>query len=93
MQRQMRVFAAGLLGQRVPGLHCDMAVRLRRELQHDLAGIDIGVDPGHALGDALSVTRPFSSPSWWTSVCGIPGDALAAVADLLHQGPSAVNRL
>ena len=31
------------------------------------------------------VTRPFSSPSCFTSVCVFQRDALAAVADLVHQ--------
>ena len=33
-----------------------------------------------------SLTSPFSSPSCFTSCLRVPGDALATVADLVHQG-------
>ncbi len=49
MQRQVRVVAPGDLAQRLPGLDGDMAVGLRRQLQDDLAGVDVGLDLRHAL--------------------------------------------
>ena len=53
VQRQVGVVAAGLLAQRLPGLHRHMAVGLGRQLQDDLAGVDVGDDLRHALGHAF----------------------------------------
>jgi hypothetical protein len=53
VQRQVRVVAAGLLAQRLPGLHRHVAVGLGRQLQDDLAGVDVGHDLRHALASRL----------------------------------------
>ena len=76
-----------------PGLHRDMAVGLGRELQDDLAGVDVGHDLRHALRHALGQRRAVELPELLDLGAGLPADALAAVAQLVHQGPSAMKRL
>ena len=54
VQREVRVIESSLLAQRLPGFHRHMAVGFRCELQHDFAGINVGVDPGHTAAHAFS---------------------------------------
>ena len=85
VQRQVRVVAAGLLAQRLPGLHRHVAVGLGRQLQDHLAGVDVGLDLRHAVGHALGGHQAVELAELLDLGLGVPGDALAAVADLVHQ--------
>ena len=81
------MLAAGDFRQRLPGLHRHFAVGLRRQHQDHLGRVDVGLDPRHALGDALVGDGVVEFAELLHLVLGIPGDALAAVADLRHQRP------
>jgi hypothetical protein len=84
--RQVGVLAAGLLRQRLPGLDRDLAVGLRRQHQDRLGGVDIALDPGSPWS-ALLGDRAVQVAQELDLVTGLPGDALAAVAELVHQRP------
>ena len=86
VQRQVRVVAAGLLAQGLPGLHRHVAVGLGRQLQDDLAGVDVGHDLRHALGHAFGQRLAVELAELLDLGAGLPADALAAVAQLVHQG-------
>ena len=86
VDRQMRVGASGLLAQRLPGLHRHMAVGLGRQHQHHLGSVDVGLDLRHAAGDAFGDDEDIELAELLHFGLRVPGDALAAVADLVHQG-------
>ena len=62
-----------------------VAVGLRRKLQHHFAGVDVGVDLRHADGGALVRHETVELAELFDLDLGVPGDALAAIADLAHQ--------
>ena len=82
------MLAAGEFAERVPGLHGDFAIGLRREDQDHLGGVDIGLDARQALGGALLRRRsPLSCRGNSISCSVFQRDALAAIAELGHQRP------
>ena len=81
----MLVLAPGRLAQRRPRLDRDMAVGLGRQGQHDLGGVDIGLDPGQTLRDSLLAHLAVQLFEELDLFLGVPADALAAVADFGHQ--------
>src|SRR5574337_1236633 len=87
MQREVLVLAPGDPGQRFPGLDRDMAVGLGGELEHDLAGVDVGVDAGHALGRAFFTDDAVELAQLPDLGLGVPCYPLAAVAELGRQRP------
>ena len=87
VQREVRVLASGLLAERLPGLDRDVPVGFRRQLQDHLAGVDVGLDPRHAAGRAVRADEAVQLAQLLHFRLRVPGDALAAVADLVHQRP------
>ncbi len=85
VDRQVRVIEAGLLAERFPGLDRHMAVGLWRELQDHLARIDVGLDLRHAAGHAFGGDQTTQLTELLHLGLRVPGDALAAVAGLVHQ--------
>ena len=85
-QRQMGVLAAGRLRQRLPG----PAPRPRRwspapaSAATSAASMSVSMRARPLVGPS-SVTTPFSCLQVLDLVAGLPGDALDAVAELVHQ--------
>ena len=84
---EMRVLAPGEAAERRPGLHRHLAVGLGREGEDHLGGVDVAVDPGQALGGALLGDDAVEALQEVDLVLGVPGHALAAVAELGHERP------
>ncbi len=78
--------APGLLAQGLPGFHRHVAVGLGRQLQDHLAGVDVGHDLRHALRHAFGQRLAVELAELLDLGAGLPADALAAVAQLVHQG-------
>jgi hypothetical protein len=70
-----------------------VAVGLGRQLQDHLAGVDVADDARAALADAGLGHAAVELAELLDLGLGVPADALAAVAQLVHQGPRAVKRL
>ncbi|OIQ72903.1 hypothetical protein GALL_454660 [mine drainage metagenome] len=81
----MGMVAPGDPGQRGPGLHRDMAVGFGRQHHDGFCGVDVGQDPRSILGRAFFEHHAVEFSQRLDLVLRIPGDALAAVADLVHQ--------
>ncbi len=88
---QVRMFAPRCLAELLPGLDGNLAVGLGRQHQDHLGGVDIGVDPRLPLGRPVQLHAVQVAQVLHLGL-GVPGDALAAVADVTISGPSAVNR-
>src|SRR5690606_8837713 len=86
MQRQVGMFPAGAPGQGLPRLDRHMAVGLGGEHQHGLARIDVAHDAWHPLADAGLGRDAVQVPEVLDLVLGVPGDALATIAEATHQG-------
>jgi hypothetical protein len=84
-KRQMGVIAAGLLAQRRPGLDRDLAIGFGRKHQDHFGGIDRGFDLRHALARPVLLHRAVELAQRFDLVIGVPADALAAIAELVHQ--------
>ena len=82
---QVVVDAPRDLRERLPGLHRHFAVGLGREHQDHFRRVDVGLDARHAVRDPGFGHRPVEPGQRLDFVLGVPGDALAAVADLRHQ--------
>ena len=78
------MFASGCLAQRLPCPHGDLAVGFRCHHQDYLGRVDIGDDPRQALIGALGV-HAVQRLQMRHLVPGLPGHALDAVADAVHQ--------
>ena len=87
VQGQMRVVTTCDLAQGLPGLHSDMAIGLRRELQHHLAGVDVGFNLWHALCHARGANLAIEFTQLMHFIVRVPTNALATVAKLLQQRP------
>jgi hypothetical protein len=80
----MRVIAARLLAERRPGLHGNLAVGLRREIEDDFGRVDVGLDAGAARGLA-TVDPRIELAKTAHLVLGIPADAFATVAEAVGE--------
>ena len=83
--RQVRMVAAGDLAQRLPGLHRHVAVGLRCQREDHLRRINGRIQPRTALAHALFLHGLVEADQIVDFVLGVPGDALAAVAQLVQQ--------
>ena len=83
----MRVIAPGILRQGLPRLHRHFTVGLGRERQDHFRGIDVRVNARTALGRSVLGHYAIETAEQVDLVLGIPRDALAAIAELVHEGP------
>ena len=81
----MGVFAAGESAQRFPGLDRHFAVGFGRQCQQHLGGVDVGLDPGQALGRSFFGHDAVQFLQKIDFVLRVPAHAFAAVAELGHQ--------
>ena len=85
MDGQVRVVAAGDFSQRLPSLHRHMAIGLGGQLQHHLAGINVGFDFRHALCHTCGMDFAIELSQLTHFIQSVPANALAAVAHLFQQ--------
>src|SRR5262249_56650939 len=83
---QMRMVAAGRLSKRLPGLYRNLSVRLRREIENDLGGIDIAFDARATVGRPAVVDLVVQLGEAPHLFLGAPGEPIAAVAELIGDG-------
>ena len=84
---EMGVVDPRRLAQRFPCLDGHLAIGLRRQHEDHFGRVDIGFDPRHTLGRAVFRDRAAEVAERVHLVLGVPRDALAAVAKLVHQRP------
>ena len=77
--------AAGDLRQRSPRLDGHMAVGFGRQREDDLGRVDVGVDVRQALAGPFVEYLAIEIGEISDLGLGVPGNALAAIADALHQ--------
>ncbi|MNG56471.1 hypothetical protein D3C79_145510 [compost metagenome] len=82
----MAVIAAGNVAQRFPRLDRHLPVGFRRQRQNHLGGVDraFNLRPAHRRAFGFHVIELFQEIDFGL---GIPGDAFAAVAQLVQQRP------
>src|SRR5215470_10107338 len=83
----MSMIASGKALQRRPGLDRDLAIRLGRKAEDDFTRVDRAVDPGQPLGRPLLRYDAVELLEQIDFMVGVPGHALAAIAELVHQRP------
>ena len=81
----MGMVASGDLAQRLPCFYSHMAIGLGCQLQHHFAGVNVALDFWHALGDTFGVHFAVKFGQLLHLGLGIPANALAAIAHLVHQ--------
>src|SRR5262249_99515 len=81
----MRMIATGHPAERLPGLDRHLAVGLRRQIEDDLSGIDIGLDPWPSLGRPAVVDAVAQIAQAFSLLRRVPADALAAIAELVGE--------
>src|SRR5262249_27866961 len=84
--RQVSVIAARLLAERRPGLHGNLAVGLRRKMQDDFGGVDIGLDAGTTRTRA-AVDPRVELAELTHLLFSLPADAFAAVTEPVGERP------
>ena len=89
---KMRMVASGCFPQRLPGLDRHLAVGLRRQIEDDFGGIDVGFDARAPLGRAAVVHPVVEITEALHLVLGVPAMPLPPLPSLSASGPSAVKR-
>ena len=91
-QRQMGVLAARGLAERLPGLHRDLAVGLRRQHQDHFGGVDVGDDAAPGPCWRLRDARRSAALRCSTSCSVFQAMPLMPLPIVSISGPSAVKR-
>ena len=82
---EMGVLAPGESAQRGPCLDRHLAVGLGRQRQDHLGRVDVALDPGQPLRRPLVRDDAIQALEEVDLVLGVPGHALAAVAEFRHE--------
>src|SRR5262245_43530781 len=81
----MRMITAGHLAERLPRLDRYLPIGLRRQVEDDLRCIDIGLDARSPLSRATVLDAVVQLAQALDLTLRVPGDAFAAVAELVGE--------
>src|SRR6185437_7718932 len=82
---EMLVLPPGDFPQRLPGFDRDLSVCFRRQIENHFRGIDVALDTRAPVGRSAVVHPIIEVAEALHLVYGVPGNALAAVAELIGK--------